>query len=136
MDSHWALTELQRNKQTNNQKNRRTLTNDGDVAEPVAVVQLLMQRVMNFAFISMAGKLCFGEIKKNCTHRRCAIEFVVVYVLCAPVCASSLFMSLCVCVNVVREFTWKVPLTQKKERKKKQFVVRVNFFRGCKPVVT
>lgn len=73
-----------------------------DVAEPVAVVQLLMQRVMNFAFISMAGKLFGCAIKQNLYAPRCAIEFVVVaYVLvararCVCVCLCG-FGLLCMC---------------------------------------
>ena len=42
-----------------------TNSNGGDVAEPVAVVQLLIQRVMNYAFISMAGGNCVWCAEKK-----------------------------------------------------------------------
>lgn len=82
---------------------------------------------MNFAFISMAGKLLFGEMKNICTHRAmCNRVRRVVYVhvpramsvsLCVCVCAFGLlYVWACVYECGEKENPLqKVPLTQKKK---------------------
>lgn len=103
------------------QRTKKSTNSNDDVVEPVAVVQLLMQRVMHFAFIwkfgvkeKKAADLYAPAVCNRVRRGVCTLRYV-----CLCVC-----MRVIVCV--VREFTWKVPFIQKRNRVTLYFLVAVN----------